>query len=106
MIRIEFHDSTNTMTMRISGRFVETFAENARALIIPYTDPPNFVVDLSEVSFVDTVGEEVLTWFGQLGGEFVAENFYSLNVCERLNLPITGIRNSSLERVPLRSVLP
>jgi hypothetical protein len=42
MIRIEFHDSANTMTMRISGPFVETFAENARALIITCTDPPNF----------------------------------------------------------------
>lgn len=106
MIRIEFHDSTNTMTMRISGRFVEPFAENARALISPCRNLPNFVVNLSEVNFVDTVGEEVLSWFGQLGGEFVAENSYSLNVCERLNLPITGIRDSSSECVPLRRVLP
>ena len=106
MIRIEFHDSTNTMTMRIAGRFVETLAENARALISPCINLPNFVVNLSEVSFVDTVGEEVLSWFGQLGGEFVAENSYSLNVCERLNLPITGIRDSSSECVPLRKVLP
>jgi len=44
------------------------------------------VIDLTEVVFVDAVGEEVLSFFGRLGAEFVAPTSYSLDVCERLHL--------------------
>ena len=87
MMRIDLHESTNTMTMRIQGRFVGKFAEDAKGLIAHCKKLPKLVVDLSEVTFVDSTGEEVLSRFGQIGGEFVAENSYSIHVCERLHLP-------------------
>jgi len=46
------------------------------------------VVDLSEVTYVDRAGEEVLCWLGQLGAKFTADNAYGLHVCERLHLGI------------------
>jgi hypothetical protein len=60
---------------------VETFIGSFRTL-------PNMVVDLSEVTFVDRAGEEVLCWLGQLGAKFIADNAYGLHVCERLRLSI------------------
>lgn len=44
------------------------------------------VVDITDVTFIDAVGEEVLSFFGGLGAEFVAETSYSLNISERLRL--------------------
>ena len=51
--------------------------------------PPRLVVDLSEVTFIDVTGEKVLSWLGRMGAEFVTQNSYSRDVCERLNLPLT-----------------
>jgi hypothetical protein len=46
------------------------------------------VVDLTGVAFIDSVGEAALSFFGRLGAKFVAEDAYTLNVCERLHLPL------------------
>ena len=35
-----------------------------------------------------TKGEQVLSFLGRMGAEFVAPNSYSLDVCERLNLSV------------------
>lgn len=98
MMRIDIHESTNTMTMRIQGRFVSKFAEDAKVLIAQCKKLPKLVVNLSEVSFVDSAGEEVLCRLGQIGGEFVAENSYSIHICERLHLPMAEHHPRSLSR--------
>ena len=51
------------------------------------------VVDLADVTFVDPVGEEVLSFFGRLGAEFIADNAYSRDLCERLNLRLSSQEN-------------
>jgi hypothetical protein len=37
---------------------------------------------------IDSVGEQALSFLKSLGGEFLAETAYSLDVCERLLLPL------------------
>ena len=96
MLRIEFKESANAMTMRVEGRFVESFAEDARSLVTHCDIPQRFFVNLSDVTFVDAVGEEVLTWLGRIGARFVAEGCYSHDVCERLHLPLARKRDGSL----------
>ena len=49
---------------------------------------------MSEVTYVDSIGEQVLDWLGRTG-EFVAENSYARDVCERLNLVLVRVRNGS-----------
>jgi hypothetical protein len=88
MLRVEYHDAENTVTMRLEGRFVKEFAQDARDLVTRCKIPLRLVVNLSDVMFVDAIGEEVLLWLARIGGEFVAENCYSLHVCERLHLPM------------------
>lgn len=89
MLRIEFDKQEDTLTMRIEGRFVNRFAEDARNLILRSDVPPLLVVNLSEVTFVDTAGEDVLLWFNQVGAQFKANSCYSMSVCERLHLRTT-----------------
>ena len=90
MLRMEFFELADRMKMRMEGRFVRDFAEHARTLIGHSKIPSKLVVDLSEVSFVDAVGEEVLLWFKDIGTTFIAESAYSCDVCDRLQLPMDG----------------
>ena len=96
MLRVEFEDVGDTLTMRLQGRVVGPFAKDTRDLVTRCKIPLRLVVNLSEVTFVDAVGEEVLSWLGRIGGEFVAENCYPLHVCERLHLPLARKRVEAL----------
>jgi hypothetical protein len=98
MLRVEFQDVGNNATMRLEGRFVGPFAKDTRDLVTRCKIPMRLIVNLSEVTFVDAVGEEVLLWLGRIGGEFVAENCYPLHVCERLHLPMARKRAGALPR--------
>ena len=88
MLRVECHDIGDTVTLRLEGRLVGEFAKEARDLVTCRKIPLRLVVNLSEVTFVDLTGEEVLLWLARIGAEFVAENCYPLHVCERLHLPM------------------
>jgi hypothetical protein len=85
---VELHD--NAMVMRLGGRLVGTYANEVRSLVARCRSPFELVVDLSELTFIDALGEEVLSWMSLMGGEFIARSLYALQVCERLHLPLTG----------------
>jgi anti-anti-sigma regulatory factor len=96
MIRIELDASAKTMTMRIQGSFIGKCAEDAKGLVAHCKRLPKLIVDLSEASVIDSTGEAVLAWLGQLGGEFVAKNSPSQLACERLHLPmVSGVSPAS-----------
>lgn len=82
MLRVELHDSV----LRLEGRLTAADAEHIRTLIARAEMPAKVFVDLTELTFVDSVGETVLSFLGRLGAEFVADTAYSLDVCERLDL--------------------
>ena len=86
MLRVEMHDSANSLTLKLEGRFTGDDAENTRTLVTRCREGMRLVVDLIDVTFIDSVGEEVLSFFGRFGGEFVAPTSYTLDICERLHL--------------------
>ncbi len=88
MLRIETCNSADTWHILLEGRFTGDDAEHARMLITRCPVGIKLIVDLTEVVFIDDTGEEVLSFLGRLGAEFVAPNSYSLDVCERLNLSV------------------
>jgi hypothetical protein len=75
--------------MILEGRFTGDDAEHVRMLITRCPVDARPTVDLTDVVFIDAVGEEVLSFFGRFGAAFVAPNSYALDVCERLNLCVT-----------------
>ena len=87
MMRVELHN--NTLLMRLDGRFVDEVANETRLLIGRCKYPIRLVVDLSEVTRVDGIGENVLLWLALLGADFVAESNYATDLCKRLHLPLT-----------------
>jgi hypothetical protein len=90
MLRMEFYEFPNYMKLRMEGRFVGEFAEHAKTLIGGPQPPSKLIVDLSEVNYVDVVGEEVLLWFKKMGVTFTADSAYSHDVCKRLELLLEG----------------
>ena len=88
MLRVQFHETDNYVTMKVEGRFVGRFAEEIRELVSRRKVPSALLVDLTDVSFVDDTGEEILSWFGRIGVKFLTESAYSSDVCKRLTLPL------------------
>jgi len=86
MLRVEISDSANGLSLKLEGRFTGDDAENTRTLITHCRDAMKLVLDLTNVTFIDSVGEEVLSFFGRFGAEFAASTSYTLDVCERLHL--------------------
>ena len=96
MLRVEICDSAETLTLRLEGRFAGDDAEHTRTLAARFGARGKLLVDLTEVVFIDAVGEKVLSFLGRLGGEFVTPNSYVLDVCERLNLRVAPKGSSHL----------
>ena len=96
MLRVEIRDSADTLIVRLEGRFTGDDAEHTRALTARFAMRGKLLVDLTEVVFIDALGEEVLSCLGQFGAQFVAPNSYVLDVCERLNLRVAPNGSSHL----------
>ena len=88
MLRVDLRDAMNATTMKVEGRLTDTFANEVKSLVMQSKIAARLVVNVSELTFVDEVGEAVLGWLGRAGAEFVAENSYSRHICERLRLPL------------------
>ena len=86
MLRVDIRKSADTWHILLEGRFTSDDAEDARMLITRCPVGVKVIVDLTEVVFIDHVGEEVLSFLGRFGAAFVAPNSYTLDMCERLNL--------------------
>src|SRR5271166_3858408 len=52
--------------------------------------PKGLIVDLTDVSYIDSVGEQVLAWLAGVGASFMARGVYGVSVCERLRHRSTG----------------
>jgi hypothetical protein len=96
MLRVEICDSADTLILRLEGRLTGDDAEHTRTLAARFAAREKVLVDLTEVVFIDAVGEGVLSFLGQSGAQFVAPNSYVLDVCERLNLRVAPNGSSRL----------
>ena len=99
MLRVQTQKLDGALICRLEGRFTGKGAEEVRTLVTRCDSKLELVVDLTEVMFIDAIGEEVLLFVKRLGAQFVAETSYSRDVCERLQLPLIGKRKSCV-RVP------
>src|ERR1700690_1202612 len=90
MLRVQTQESDGALTCRLEGRFTREGAGEDRGLVTRCDSNVELVVDLTDVMFIDAIGEEVLLFVKRLGAQFVAETAYSRDVCERLQLPLIG----------------
>jgi anti-anti-sigma factor len=95
MLRAEMQDRENALIVRLEGRFTGKGAEEVRMLMTRCNSEKELVVDLTDVTFIDSVGEAVLSSFSRVGAKFVALDAYMLDVCERLHLPLARTPEAS-----------
>ena len=88
MLRVETQELDGALICRLEGRFTGKGAEEVRTLVTRCDSKLELVVDLTEMMFIDAIGEEVLLFVKKLGAQFVAETSYSRDICERLSLPL------------------
>jgi hypothetical protein len=88
MLRVITSHTVDILTFKLEGRLTGERAEQVRTLVIRSNTEMRLVVDITELMFVDTLGEEVLSFLKRLGAQFLAQTAYSLDVCERLHLPL------------------
>ena len=87
MFRAEIRELDNGPTLKMEGRLVGDWAEQAKSLVTRDSVPQRLMIDLSEVTYVDSVGDRVLKWFESIGAKFIAKGIYAASICERLQLP-------------------
>ena len=89
MLRVQIRDASNSLIIRIEGRFGGGDAECVQTTVARLNTTLDLVVDITDVTFVDPSGEAVLGLLKRLGAVFVADNSYSLHICDRLRLPLS-----------------
>jgi anti-anti-sigma regulatory factor len=87
MLRVETQELDGAVICRLEGRFTAEQAEHVRMLVTRCHTTTRLVVDLTEVMYVDAIGEDVLLLLKKMGAQFLADTSYSKDVCERLDLP-------------------
>ena len=89
MLRVQIRDASNSLIIRIEGRFDSDAAECVQTTVARLNTTLDLVVDVTDVTFVDPSGESVLRFLKRIGAVFVADNLYSLHICDRLRLPLS-----------------
>ncbi len=88
MLRAEIQHSEDAFVIRLDGRFAGNDAEHVRRLVTHCNLECGLIVNLTGVTFIDSAGEATLSFLNRLGANFVAEDVYTLDICERLHLPL------------------
>ena len=102
MLRVDTQESEGALLCRLEGRFTGAGAEQVRTLTTRCDTKLRLIVDLTEVLFIDAVGEDVLSLLKRLDAQFIADTSYSRDVCERLDLPLLCKHRSKMQ-VPCNS---
>jgi hypothetical protein len=95
MFRAEIRWLASGPTLKLEGKLVADWAEEARRLVTKDVVPKGLIVDLTEVSYIDAGGEPLLSWLDSVGAAFLASGVYTAAICERLGL-------SPVRRMPAR----
>ena len=90
MFRAQLHQLASGPTLKMEGSLVGEWAQEAKSLVTSGPVPKGLIVDLTDVSYIDSVGEHVLAWLASVGASFMAKAVYAASVCERLQLPLHG----------------
>ncbi len=93
MFRAQINQLVDGPTLKLEGWLVGIWAEEAKSLMTSRPVPKGLIVDITDVSHIDSVGEQVLAWLASIGASFMARGVYAASVCERLQLPFYGKRN-------------
>ena len=88
MFRAKINQLSSGTTLKMEGSLVGAWAEEAKSLVTSGPVPKGLIVDLTDVSYIDSIGEQLLAWLASVGASFMAKAVYAASLCERLQLPV------------------
>jgi hypothetical protein len=88
MLRAAFSHKNDGLVLKLEGRLVGAWAVQVKSLLSRHFVSNGLLVDVTEVTYVDSVGEQLFLWLRDLQAKFVAETCYARDVCERLQLDL------------------
>ncbi len=94
MLRVETQELADCFLFRLQGRLKAEGAEQIRSLAMQCDSETKLLVDLTDVMFINSAGEDVLSLLKRLGAQFIADTAYALDICERLCLPLATVRRT------------
>ena len=106
MLRAAFSHKNDSLALKLEGRLVGAWAVQVKSLLSRHFVSNGLRVDMSEVTYVDIVGEQLLLWLRDLHAKFVAETCYARDVCERLQLDLRGKEDADGRGPSMTEVLP
>lgn len=89
MLRAAFSNGDEGLALKLEGRLVGAWAVQVESLLSSRYVSNGLLVDISDVTYVDSFGEQLLRGLRDLQAKFVAETCYARDVCERLQLDLT-----------------
>jgi hypothetical protein len=90
MLQADFERGYDGLVLKLDGRLVAAWAVQVKCLVSRHFVPNGSLVDLSRVTCVDSVGEQLLLWLRDLQSQFIAQTCFARDVCERLHLDVVG----------------
>src|ERR1700739_1484378 len=88
MLRAAFNHKNDGLALKLEGRLVGAWAVEVKSLLSRHFVSKGLLVDVSEITYIDSVGEQLFLWLRDLQAKFVAETCYARDVCERLQLDL------------------
>jgi anti-anti-sigma regulatory factor len=67
MFRAQINQMADGPTLELEGCLVAEWANEAKSLMRSGPVPKGLIVDITDVSYIDSVGEQVLAWLASIG---------------------------------------
>jgi len=99
MLRAQLDKSCEAWTLKLEGQLVSAWAVEVKSYVSRHFVTNGLLVELSDVTYVDSTGEQLLLWLRDLHARFVAETCYARDICERLHLDLKGDADGSVPSV-------
>src|ERR1019366_9761572 len=86
VIRAEIQWLASGPTLKFEGKLVADWAEQARCLVTKDVVPKGLIVDLTEMSYIDSAGGQLVKWVARIWAPFVAGNISAIWGWRRVGL--------------------
>ncbi len=99
MLRAQLDQNSEGLALKLEGQLVSAWAVQVKAHVSRHFVANGLLVDMSDVTYVDSTGEQLLLWLRDLHARFVAGTCYTHDICERLHLNHKGDADGSVPSV-------
>jgi ABC-type transporter Mla MlaB component len=99
MLRARLDQSSEGLVLKLEGQLVSAWAVQVKAHVSRHFVANGLLVDMSDVTYVDSTGEQLLLWLRDLHARFMAGTCYARDICERLHLNHKGDTDGSIPSV-------